>query len=60
VHDPRAVYSWFAAVEVVGTVVAGARRNVPVLGVVQTFPVPLLPPEAALTVVIPVRGVKVA
>jgi hypothetical protein len=47
-------------VEVVGTVVAGARRNVPDAGVVQTFPVPLLPPEVLVTVVMPDKGVKVA
>jgi hypothetical protein len=56
-----AAASCVAIVEVLGTVVPlEASIKVPELGFVQEFPVPLLPPEVLVTVVIFVKGVKVA
>jgi hypothetical protein len=61
-HALSAVCSSDAAVEVVGTVLAVLRMKVPAMGdePVHAFPVPLLPPEVAPTVVIPDKLVKVA
>jgi hypothetical protein len=61
-HAASAACSCVVTVEVVGMVLAGARRNEPEIGDApeQAFAVPLLPPEGAVTVVIPVKGVKVA
>ena len=59
-HIPRAAFSSDAAVEVVGTLPAVLRMNVPAVGVPQAFAVPLVPPEALDTVVMPDKAVKVA
>ena len=55
-----AAASSVATVEVVGMALVPARRNVPEVGVPQAFPVPLLPPVVPVTVVIFVKGEKVA
>jgi hypothetical protein len=60
VHILMATASCVATDEVEGTVPVVLRRKVPALGVPQAFPVPLLPPEVAVTVVIFIKGVKVA
>jgi hypothetical protein len=61
VHILTAAYSCAAVSEVLGTVVpVEASRKLPTPEPVQEFPVPLVPPEVALTIVILVKGAKVA